>query len=59
MPLMMCLSCMVAGGAATSLPVLHFFEDIGIPILEGYGATETSPVISASTNIQSLAMSCC
>ena len=30
------LRYMVAGGAATSLPVLHFFEDIGVPIFEGY-----------------------
>jgi long-chain acyl-CoA synthetase len=37
-----------AGGAATSLPVLHFFEDVGIPVLEGYGLTETSPIITAS-----------
>lgn len=40
---------MGAGGAATSLPVLRFFEDIGIPILEGYGLTESSPIICAST----------
>jgi long-chain acyl-CoA synthetase len=39
---------MAAGGAATSLPVLHFFEDIGIPIMEGYGLTETSPIVSMS-----------
>ncbi len=37
-----------AGGAATSPLVLQFFEDIGIPILEGYGLTETSPIITAS-----------
>jgi long-chain acyl-CoA synthetase len=40
------LTCMASGGAATSLEVLQFFEDIGIPIVEGYGLTETSPVIS-------------
>ena len=38
-----------AGGAAVNLPVLHFFEDIGIPIMEGYGLTETSPMITAGT----------
>jgi len=37
-----------SGGAGTPLPVLHFFEDIGVPICEGYGLTETSPVITAS-----------
>jgi long-subunit acyl-CoA synthetase (AMP-forming) len=40
---------MAAGGAATGLPVLQFFEDIGVPIMEGYGLTETSPMISAGT----------
>jgi long-chain acyl-CoA synthetase len=39
----------ILGGAATSLPVLRFFEDIGIPIVEGYGLTESSPIICAST----------
>ncbi|KAJ1429627.1 hypothetical protein B484DRAFT_59004 [Ochromonadaceae sp. CCMP2298] len=40
------LKNVVAGGAATSLPVLQFFEDIGIPIIEGYGLTETSPIVT-------------
>jgi long-chain acyl-CoA synthetase len=40
---------MTAGGAATSLPVLQFFEDIGIPIAEGYGLTETSPIMSSGS----------
>lgn len=39
---------MASGGAATGLPVLQFFEDIGIPIAEGYGLTETSPCITSS-----------
>jgi long-chain acyl-CoA synthetase len=43
------LVCMCAGGAATTMPVLEFFEDIGIPVCSGYGLTETSPVIAAST----------
>ena len=38
---------MAAGGAAASLPVLKFFEDISIPICEGYGLTETSPIITS------------
>ena len=32
---------MLGGGAATSVPVMEFFEDIGVPICEGYGLTET------------------
>lgn len=38
------------GGAATSLPVLQFFEDLGLPIVEGYGLTETSPTCTAGKN---------
>ena len=44
------LKFFAAGGAATSLTVLEFFEDIGIPICEGYGLTETSPVIACGAN---------
>lgn len=43
------LKYMGSGGAAASMEVLQFFEDIGIPVCEGYGLTETSPVMAANS----------
>lgn len=39
-------------GAAVPREVLDFMDDIGIPICEGYGLTETSPIIALNKPTQ-------
>ena len=38
----------IAGGAALSPAVAKFFLGLGVPIYQGYGMTETSPIISVN-----------
>ncbi len=41
---------MVAGGSAVPEECVKWFTAIGLPVYQGYGLSETSPIISSNTN---------
>ncbi len=43
----------IAGGAPLDIDVAAFFETIGIKVYQGYGLTETSPVVSVNVDKRS------
>lgn len=42
------LLCIISGGAACQVRLIRIFTAAKIPVMEGYGLTETSPVVSVN-----------
>ena len=44
------LRILIAGGASMSKEAIHGFLDLGVNLLQGYGLTETSPVVAGEND---------
>jgi long-chain acyl-CoA synthetase len=38
----------ISGGSSLDRKIARFFEDVGVQVIEGYGLTETSPIIAVN-----------
>lgn len=45
------IKVLISGGAALHPNIGYFFNNLGLPLLQGYGQTEASPLISCNTKI--------